>query len=277
LVKVRKRMEEFDKAKLELSMEKAGAEEAHARKVADKIAGKVKEGTSTAKIWEWVIQELKPLDPKAAKAYRTYRTRIARALSAFHREEKGVVARLPPERTVARLVRLFVASIDTVGSFLRQRMGESGLQSMFEYQGERFGEGWEKLPWKADQIAKNMIRLNFQPFGIEARYTGDEKKATIVVSKCPLPERFLQSLEFLHEMSHEHPVSIKGEEMFASVDKAKRSLDWPPRKTEVCATCRIVMPNMGKRLGFSWKHTAIKGAPPKCVFDIEMTKRQKQT
>jgi len=79
LVKVRKRMEEFDKAKLELSMEKAGAKEADARKVADKIAGKVKEGTSTAKIWEWVIQELKPLDPKAAKAYRTYRTRIARA------------------------------------------------------------------------------------------------------------------------------------------------------------------------------------------------------
>jgi len=76
LVKVKKRSEEFDKAKLKTSLKKAGAKEAHARKVADKIAGKVKEGTKTVRIWEWVIAELKPLDPKAAKAYRTYRTRM---------------------------------------------------------------------------------------------------------------------------------------------------------------------------------------------------------
>ena len=73
LVKVKKRSEEFDKAKLKTSMKKAGAKEEHATKVADKIAGKVKEGTETVEIWEWVIVELKPLDPKVAEAYRTYK------------------------------------------------------------------------------------------------------------------------------------------------------------------------------------------------------------
>ena len=76
MVKVNKRSEEFDKSKLKASMKKAGAKEAHARKVAEKIAGKVKNGTKTVEIWEWVIAELKPLDPKAAKAYRTYRSRM---------------------------------------------------------------------------------------------------------------------------------------------------------------------------------------------------------
>jgi len=52
LVKVRKRSEEFDKAKLKKSLKKAGAKEGHARKVADKIAHKVKEGTRTVQIWE---------------------------------------------------------------------------------------------------------------------------------------------------------------------------------------------------------------------------------
>ena len=76
MVKVKKRSEEFDKAKLKTSMKKAGAKETHARIVADKIAGKVKEGTRTVEIWQWVITELRPLDPKAAVAYRSYRRRM---------------------------------------------------------------------------------------------------------------------------------------------------------------------------------------------------------
>jgi transcriptional regulator NrdR family protein len=76
LVKVKKRSEEFDKAKLKASLKKAGAKESHARRVADKIARKVKNGTRTVEIWEWVIAELKPLDPKAAIAYRTYRSKM---------------------------------------------------------------------------------------------------------------------------------------------------------------------------------------------------------
>ncbi len=73
MAKVKKRSEEFDKAKLKTSLKKAGAKEEHATKVADKIADKVKDGTTTVKIWEWTITELKPLDPKAAEAYRTYK------------------------------------------------------------------------------------------------------------------------------------------------------------------------------------------------------------
>ena len=76
LVTVRKRSETFEKAKLKKSMKKAGAKEAHARKVANEIAGKVREGTKTVQIWRWVIVKLRPLDRKAAEAYRTYRRRM---------------------------------------------------------------------------------------------------------------------------------------------------------------------------------------------------------
>ena len=76
MVKVRKRSEEFDKSKLKASLKKAGAKESHARRVADKIARKVKSGTKTVQIWEWVIAELKPLDRKAATAYRTHRSKM---------------------------------------------------------------------------------------------------------------------------------------------------------------------------------------------------------
>ncbi len=200
-------------------------------------------------------------------------------LWGFRREEKGVVARLSPERTVRRLVHLFIASMGTMGSFLRERMGESGLKSVFEFQGERFGEGWERWVWRADDIAKNMIRLNFQPFGMEARYSGDKEKATIVVEKCPIPERFLQSVEYLKEFTVEpHAAGLKGEAQERRAwEKIGSWWDWPPKKTEVCATCRIVMPKLGKKLGFSWKHRITDDVPPKCVFDIEITKRQKQT
>jgi transcriptional regulator NrdR family protein len=76
LAKVKKRsevMQEFDKAKLKTSMKKAGAREEHATKVADNVAGKVKEGTTTVEIREWLITELKPLDSKATKAYVNYK------------------------------------------------------------------------------------------------------------------------------------------------------------------------------------------------------------
>jgi len=73
LVKVKKRSENFNKAKLKASIEKAGAKDKHATKVTDKIASKVKEGTTTVLIRRWVITELKPLDAKAAEAYRKYK------------------------------------------------------------------------------------------------------------------------------------------------------------------------------------------------------------
>jgi len=211
-------------------------------------------------------------EQKKATGIKRLETRIGK-LWGFHREEEGVVARLSPEKTVGRLVHLFVASTGTMGSFLREKIGESGLRSMFEYEGEKFSEGWEKQAWKADDVARNMIRLNFQPFDVEAKYSGDKDKATIIVSKCPLPEKFLQSPEFLTEMTFEQQGSIGGENMFTSPDKVSSSWDWPPKKTEVCATCRIVMPKLGEKLGFSWKHRITNDVPPRCIFDIEITKR----
>lgn len=73
MVKVKKRSEDFEKAKLIASVKKAGAKDEHAKKVADNVAGKVKEGMETFLIRQWVITELTPLDPKAAKAYETYK------------------------------------------------------------------------------------------------------------------------------------------------------------------------------------------------------------
>ncbi len=73
LVKVKKRSEDFDKEKLKSSVKKAGAREEHAAKVADKVAEKVKSGTTTVLIRRWVITELTPLDAKAAEAYKNYK------------------------------------------------------------------------------------------------------------------------------------------------------------------------------------------------------------
>ena len=73
MAKVKKRSEDFEKAKLKASVKKAGAKDEHATKVADNVAGKVKEGTETFEIRQWVITELTPLDSKAAKAYETYK------------------------------------------------------------------------------------------------------------------------------------------------------------------------------------------------------------
>jgi len=190
------------------------------------------------------------------------------------REEKeGFVTGLSPEGKVNRLVNLFVASRGAAGSYFREEIGEARLESMFEYESERFSKGLDKIVWRADDIAKNMIRLNFQPFGMEARYSGNSEKATIVVTKCPLPEKFVQSVEFLKEFTFEQK-GAKIDEMFASIDKVSSSWEWPPKKTEVCATCRIVMPKLGKKLGFTWKHRVMK-VPPECVFDIEITEHHK--
>jgi len=73
MVKVKKRSEDFDREKLKASVKKAGAKDEHATKVAYKIAGKVKTGTTTVMIRRWVITELTPLDLKAAEAYKTYK------------------------------------------------------------------------------------------------------------------------------------------------------------------------------------------------------------
>jgi 2-phosphoglycerate kinase len=73
LVKIKKRSEDFSKKKLKASIAKAGATDANATKIADKIAGRVKQGTTTGMIRRWVIIELRKLDQKVAEAYETYK------------------------------------------------------------------------------------------------------------------------------------------------------------------------------------------------------------
>lgn len=72
LVKVTKRSKVFNKTKLKTSARKTGAKDAHSTEIADRIAGKVKPGTTTVVIRRWVIAELGPLDPRAAKASEAY-------------------------------------------------------------------------------------------------------------------------------------------------------------------------------------------------------------
>ena len=187
-------------------------------------------------------------------------------------EEKGSVAALSSEGTISRLVSLYIASMGSVGSYIREKMDESSLHGIFEYESEKFSKDLEKFTWRADDLAKDMIRLNFQPFGMEAKYNGDSEKATITVTKCPLPEKFLQSLEFLKVFKIEQKDAFRMDQMFAAPDKLSSTWDWPPKKTEICGTCRIVMPKLGKKLGFSWEHRITDEIPPKCIFDIEITK-----
>lgn len=177
---------------------------------------------------------------------------------------------LSSEGTIRRLVHLYIASMGSVGSYVRDKIGESSLRGIFEYESEKFSEGLEKIDWRADDIAKDMIRLNFQPFGMEATYSGDSEKATITVTKCPLPEKFLQSVEFLRVYTFERENVSRMPQLLASTDKPSSKWEWPPKKTEVCGTCRIVMPKLGKKLGFCWEHGITNDLPPKCVFDIEI-------
>jgi len=188
-------------------------------------------------------------------------------------EEKGTIVALSSEGTISRLVSLYLGSMGAIGSYVREKMDESSLRGMFEHESEKFSKDLEKFTWKADDIAKDMIRLNFQPFGMEARYSGNSEKATIIVTKCPLPEKFLQSVEFLRVFKIEQKDAFRMDQMFAAPDKLSSTWDWPPKKPEVCGTCRIVMPKLGEKLGFSWEHRITDEIPPKCLFDIEITKR----
>ena len=72
MVKVMKRSEDFDRAKLEASLKKAGAREEHATKVAETVARTVWEGVTTAEIKRLATTELRRMDPKAATVYETY-------------------------------------------------------------------------------------------------------------------------------------------------------------------------------------------------------------
>lgn len=76
MAKVKKRvgsMQEFDRAKLKTSLKKAGAKEEHATKVAETVAGKVREGMTTAEIKTLAAAELRRMDAAAAQKYETFK------------------------------------------------------------------------------------------------------------------------------------------------------------------------------------------------------------
>ena len=72
MVNVKKRFEEFDRAKLKASLRKAGAKEEHATKVAERVSRTVWEGMTTTEIKRLAATELRRVDPKAATVYETY-------------------------------------------------------------------------------------------------------------------------------------------------------------------------------------------------------------
>lgn len=65
-------MEPFDKSKIASGCRKSGASEVVAKKVANAVAKKVEDGTSTTEIGEMVIAELKKLDRKSGAAFEEY-------------------------------------------------------------------------------------------------------------------------------------------------------------------------------------------------------------
>ena len=73
MVRVKKRSEQFDEAKLKASLKKAGAKEEHATRVAEAVTRRVWEGMTTAEIMQLATTELKKLDQEAATVYETFR------------------------------------------------------------------------------------------------------------------------------------------------------------------------------------------------------------
>ena len=118
----------------------------------------------------------------------------------------------------------------------------------------------------ADLLAKNTIRFNFQPLGIEVSYSGDAEVAEILVERCPLPHRFLNQPEFLEQLIFEPKPLLEG----CQADTPTSKGEWPPKRVESCSLCRIVMPRIGEKLGFKGEGGVTKDGPPMCFFTISV-------
>lgn len=76
MVRIEKRsggLEEFDEAKLEASLMKAGASKEHATRIARAIASDVRDGMESGELLMRAASELKRVDPAAAKRYEAYK------------------------------------------------------------------------------------------------------------------------------------------------------------------------------------------------------------
>lgn len=183
---------------------------------------------------------------------------------------KGHVEPLSESVTAGRLRHLFFSSIKTISDFMKSKVGEGALTEMFEYQGQAYGSRKTEWKWTAERIAQDMIKQNFQPLGIEAEYAGGDQEAEIVIKYCPLPQRFIEEPMFISTI---YPLE-SGKPMLAEFGSGLVAKgEWPPRKTEVCALCKIVTPKTVERLGYDWSYE-LKEVPGEvrkyCTFKIKM-------
>jgi hypothetical protein len=202
------------------------------------------------------------------KGIKRLEKRKGRLWGFIRRGDPGTVEPLNPLRMTKRLRHLMMSSIKTTSSYLRRRLGERELTSMFEHQADEFASSWMRTVLLADAMARNMILYNFQPLGMEANYSGDAEVATIVVESCPLPQRFLNQPEFLEERSFDLPPLLSSTD-FASDTLTSRG-EWPPKRVESCNMCRVVMPKMGERIGFEWEVGLTEQKPRRCMFTIRV-------
>jgi hypothetical protein len=187
------------------------------------------------------------------------------------RGEEGIVP-LSPSEMISRLRHLMMSSVKTTTSFIRNQLGEGTLNEMLNHQAAEFASNRMKLSYGADQMAENIIRLNFQPLGIEAEYKGNREEASITVKNCPLPDRFLRNPELL---------ILSGAERggFSGLQSLGESLtargEWPPKRPEVCSLCRVMLPRVSEEMGFAWTYGLTKDKPPQCFFTLKSSPESK--
>lgn len=194
--------------------------------------------------------------------------RKGRMWGFLRKEKTGVIEPLPPSHMTLRLRHLMMSSIKSMGNFLRNIIGESGMTEMFEYQAEEFATESLKPKMQADTLARNMIKYNYQPLGIEATFEGNDEFSKIIVQRCPLPQRLLSPPEFFKQFTFEQSRFM---EDFGAGTLTARG-EWPPKRVESCYLCKIVMPKIGEKLGFSWEGGLTDETYRKCYFDIKMKK-----
>lgn len=193
-------------------------------------------------------------------------SRKGRIWGFIRRRPKGEVQPLSPFGMVGRLRHLLMSTVKTISSYVRSNMGERTLREMFDHQAEEFASHSVNWNFGADQIAEKIIQLNFQPLGIKAEYSGDREAARIVVSDCPLPQRYMQDPELLLEIYESEDKGFK--ELLSLGDSLTAKGEWPPKRPEACSLCRVVIPRVGQKTGFTWEHGMTDDKPPRCFFNI---------
>jgi len=183
----------------------------------------------------------------------------------------GEVEPLPASMIAGRLRHLMMTVTRTMGSYVRGKMGEGTLRDMLEYQADEFASNVIRAGRGADQIARLLIKLNFQPLGMKAEYTGDSEAARIVVIKCPLPERFLQRPELLVTFFEPEGDWLEG--LRGLGDSLTARGEWPPKPIEACSLCKVVVPRVGEKIGFTWEHGMTVDKPPQCYFKIKLSNK----